>query len=323
MDAGNLPPLLRTVRGALFPNNMPAGKPTLVAPSSDAELRGLRRRCASALWALVPKGVGRLYFSGGLVRANPVWRARDDKTEGSAELKTASNDKDKGEGEGEGRSSASLDDSDRDRGRWAPSDGGDESGKARRIETAATRSAAAARTRGGAAAARGQEQPSSGSRSRRTAPAPPRPTSGGQGAAGGASLFPDASAPPSSAAGGDDGSGAGAGGEASVGGGMAWSRLTQGDEKGHGHGRQGQGLGQGQGQAAYDRDEEDDAGDDPNDDGEILEEIERGILDVFGDAYCNKHLVYGMLELILVRLLPEMTEKGVLELLAERVPVEG
>ena len=117
---------------------------------------------------------------------------------------------------------------------------------------------------------------------------------------------------------------------------MAWSRLTQGDEKGHGHGHgPGQGPGQGrQGQGRQrraddnDRDgvvaeEDGDAGDDPNDDGEILEEIERGILDVFGDAYGNKHLVYGMLELILVRLLPEMTEKGVLELLAERVPVEG
>jgi hypothetical protein len=69
---------------------MPAGKPTLVAPSSDAELCALRRRCASALWALVPKGVGRLYFGGGLLlRANPVLRGSKDKTEGSAQLKTA------------------------------------------------------------------------------------------------------------------------------------------------------------------------------------------------------------------------------------------
>ena len=51
----------------------------------------------------------------------------------------------------------------------------------------------------------------------------------------------------------------------------------------------------------------------------ILDEIEQSILDVFSDAYCNKHLVYAALELILVRLLPELAEKGALELLAERV----
>jgi hypothetical protein len=51
----------------------------------------------------------------------------------------------------------------------------------------------------------------------------------------------------------------------------------------------------------------------------MLSEIERGILDVFSDAYCNKHLVYGILELVVVRLLPEMKEKGVLELWGERI----
>ncbi|KAK0737037.1 hypothetical protein B0T21DRAFT_364287 [Apiosordaria backusii] len=51
---------------------------------------------------------------------------------------------------------------------------------------------------------------------------------------------------------------------------------------------------------------------------EILAEIERGILDVFSDAYCNKHLVYSLVELILVRLMPEIAERGVLELWAER-----
>jgi len=51
----------------------------------------------------------------------------------------------------------------------------------------------------------------------------------------------------------------------------------------------------------------------------ILEEIERGILDVFSDAYCNKHLVYGIVELILLRLLPELGEKGVSELWSERL----
>ncbi|KAJ4304410.1 hypothetical protein N0V88_002023 [Collariella sp. IMI 366227] len=62
--------------------------------------------------------------------------------------------------------------------------------------------------------------------------------------------------------------------------------------------------------------------DDDDDDELVLQEIERGILDVFSDAYCNKHLVYSILELVLVRLLPEIAEKGVLELWAERIPVE-
>lgn len=55
------------------------------------------------------------------------------------------------------------------------------------------------------------------------------------------------------------------------------------------------------------------------DDERILSEIETGVLDVFSDAYCNKHLVYGILELILVRLMPELAEKGVVELWKERL----
>jgi hypothetical protein len=46
--------------------------------------------------------------------------------------------------------------------------------------------------------------------------------------------------------------------------------------------------------------------------------VER-VLDVFGDSYCNKHLLYGVVELIIVRLIPEMAEKGVEELLQERL----
>lgn len=42
------------------------------------------------------------------------------------------------------------------------------------------------------------------------------------------------------------------------------------------------------------------------------------ILDVFGNAYMNKHLVYNLLELVLVRLVPEMGERGTGELLRER-----
>ncbi|RGP64646.1 hypothetical protein FLONG3_9476, partial [Fusarium longipes] len=72
----NLPPLLRTLRGVLFPNNAP-GKASLFPPSSEAELHALRRRAAKSLWELLPKGVGRLYFGGRL------WR-RGTKAEGDS-----------------------------------------------------------------------------------------------------------------------------------------------------------------------------------------------------------------------------------------------
>lgn len=54
-------------------------------------------------------------------------------------------------------------------------------------------------------------------------------------------------------------------------------------------------------------------------DDRILSEIETGILDVFSDAYCNKHLMYDVLELILVRLMPELAERGVIDLWEERL----
>lgn len=43
------------------------------------------------------------------------------------------------------------------------------------------------------------------------------------------------------------------------------------------------------------------------------------VLDIFSDAYCNKHLLYGVVELIIVRLIPELGEKGVEGLLEERL----
>ena len=68
LDPSGLPPLLRSVRGALFPNNLP-GTSSLTAPSSEDELLALRRRCAKDLWALISSGfmaklVGSVYFSG-------------------------------------------------------------------------------------------------------------------------------------------------------------------------------------------------------------------------------------------------------------------
>jgi hypothetical protein len=50
---------------------------------------------------------------------------------------------------------------------------------------------------------------------------------------------------------------------------------------------------------------------------EMLRQVE-DILDVFGDVYCNKHLVYNILELIIVRLVPELGESTPSELLSER-----
>lgn len=46
--------------------------------------------------------------------------------------------------------------------------------------------------------------------------------------------------------------------------------------------------------------------------------LERG-LDVFGDAYLNKHLVFAVLELVLVRTMPELRTETVKALLDERL----
>ena len=42
------------------------------------------------------------------------------------------------------------------------------------------------------------------------------------------------------------------------------------------------------------------------------------ILDVFGDAYLNKHLVYNILELVVIRVVPELGESTPSEILSER-----
>ena len=44
-----------------------------------------------------------------------------------------------------------------------------------------------------------------------------------------------------------------------------------------------------------------------------------GELDVWGDAYMNRNLAYAALELVLVRVLPELAEKSVQDLLRERI----
>ncbi|MCJ1384651.1 hypothetical protein MMC17_007769 [Xylographa soralifera] len=50
----------------------------------------------------------------------------------------------------------------------------------------------------------------------------------------------------------------------------------------------------------------------------MLADIE-AVLDVFGDSYMNKHLVFGIVELCVVRLMPEVGEMGVGELMEARL----
>ncbi|KAI1908466.1 hypothetical protein LOZ65_006637 [Ophidiomyces ophidiicola] len=53
-------------------------------------------------------------------------------------------------------------------------------------------------------------------------------------------------------------------------------------------------------------------------DEELLCAIERDVLDLFSDSYCNKHLVYSIVEAVVIKLIPELTEHTVGELMAER-----
>lgn len=213
------------MRGVLFPNNA-QGTPTLFPPSSDAELQALRRKCANALWTLVPEIVGRHYFGYGFWRrASPVIV-----TEAPAPSAHGS--------------SSSL--------RTGPQNWQEEDQQKRVMaQTSADREEQRQEP-----AQHGKEQqapvPSPGSRT--------NPTSG---------TSADLTPPPPL----QDSSGKGS--------------FPQ-------HGRD-------------------------DDEQRILSEIETAFLDVFGDAYCNKHLMYGILELFLVRLMPELAEKSVKELWEERL----
>lgn len=57
----------------------------------------------------------------------------------------------------------------------------------------------------------------------------------------------------------------------------------------------------------------------------LLESIEADLLDLFADEYCNKHLVYSVIETVLAKLLPEMAERTVADLMEDRgvAPVPG
>jgi hypothetical protein len=54
------------------------------------------------------------------------------------------------------------------------------------------------------------------------------------------------------------------------------------------------------------------------DEDRIISAIEDDMLRPFEDEYLNKHIVYSILELVLVRIMPELGEQPVSALLAER-----
>ena len=49
-----------------------------------------------------------------------------------------------------------------------------------------------------------------------------------------------------------------------------------------------------------------------------VKEVEE-VLNMFDDSYCNKHLLYGVVELIVVRLMPELAQEGIEALLESRL----
>lgn len=55
-----------------------------------------------------------------------------------------------------------------------------------------------------------------------------------------------------------------------------------------------------------------------DEDAALLSAIEHDLLDLFSDSYCNKHIIYSIVELVLVKLIPEMGEHSVTELMNER-----
>jgi hypothetical protein len=48
-------------------------------------------------------------------------------------------------------------------------------------------------------------------------------------------------------------------------------------------------------------------------------EVVLGWLDVLSDGYCNKHLMFAILELLVVRIMPEVGEKSVEDLRSEKL----
>ena len=68
-----------------------------------------------------------------------------------------------------------------------------------------------------------------------------------------------------------------------------------------------------------------DDGADDLEDQVLLRAIETNLLDLLDDAYCNKHLVYAVIESVLTKILPELSEHSVEALMENRgvAPVPG
>ncbi|KAL2826850.1 PXA domain-containing protein [Aspergillus cavernicola] len=50
----------------------------------------------------------------------------------------------------------------------------------------------------------------------------------------------------------------------------------------------------------------------------LLSAVENDILDLFADEYCNKHLIYSIIETVLAKLLPELSDRSIAELMEDR-----
>lgn len=207
LNPARLPPLLRAIRAALFPNNAP-GVSSLKPPSSGEQLAALRRRCASALWGLLPKAVGELYYG----TSNWAWSGVKADTTTCEEVNP-------------------------------------QIGRLKRSSSVLDHSSA--------------------------------PNVSGIGAG-----------PPHVHLDGNSST-------------MLSDATLSSQPKEHSHRPY---------ELAETLAEHDDEGE-----ARIISEVETGIVDVFSDAYCNKHLVYGILELVLVRLVPELAEKSIGELWEERL----
>lgn len=113
--------------------------------------------------------------------------------------------------------------------------------------------------------------------------------------------------------------------------GVGWREGAGGEGKKEGVGEEGGGDGEGEveegeveeekiggGQEVGGKEEEKMKGAAAREEERMLCEIE-DVLDVFGDEYLNRHLGMAVVELVLVRLVPEMGERGVRALVEGRV----
>lgn len=286
LDPARLPPLLRTIRAAVFPNNAP-GTPGLVAPSSDEELAALRRRCASAVWAVVPKVVGKLYFGSSSPFRASLSSSSPRPTSTTAGTKTTSGNLDKTSAKAPLRSGPPITsvaaNSETNSSSTTTASGSSNSSSAK---TDPLPSAAKSEAPGHARVAKLGSSNESNVTSAANSRDHVRATKD-------AAFGADDVVVMKKAGGADNGRAAAAATDR-----PSPAPVNAGVD----------GFAPDSTPLQYHEDED-----------RILSEIETGILDVFSDAYCNKHLMYGVLELIFVRLMPELAERGVIDLWEERL----